>query len=136
MPKLHEGLALAADRGGIAKKITDEARATFKNGAHFLGWVKSTAYIDEKDKFQDRTEEKNLDETVPSKLTYVAEKNAGIIDLVYQMDIAARTAVADLVVDGKIFAKEVPVNFLVGLESRLKELRAEHARELQDAKKR
>jgi|GEM_PF-2282148 len=124
MAKLHEGLSIHKDRSGVAKKILDEARATFKGASHFAGFVKITEFYDEEQQKFNGIEEKKVDETVPGKLDYVNGHIRALLDLDYQIECANQTAKADLEIDGVVVAEAVPVGFLLTLENKFKEYRA------------
>lgn len=125
MPKLHEGLAIYKDRQAVVRKIFDEAEGVFKTAAHFHGFTKTTRYFDAADQERfGKVEEKVVDETVPSKLSYVGNHFAQLLDLDYQMEKANQTAVSDFIIDGRVIAQKVPVNFLLTIENKFKEFRA------------
>lgn len=123
MAKLHEGLAIHKDRSAVMKKITDEARGVFKNAAHFQGFNKLTEYYAEEDSKFNQVEEKKIDETVPSKLDYVNEHVRNFLDLDFQIVKSNSGSTADLVMDGNVVARAVPVAFLLTLEEKFKEYR-------------
>lgn len=124
MPKLHEGLAIHKDRVGIVKKVIDEARGVFKAATHFHGFVKVVTYFDTENERFNATEEKKVDETVPSKLDYVNGHMRSLLDLDYQIEKANSGAVADLVINGTTVATSVPVGFLLTIENKFKDYRA------------
>lgn len=124
MAKLHEGLAIHKDRSAVVKKVLDEARAVFKAGAHFAGFVKKTEFFDEANARFNQIEEKQVDETVPSKLDYVNGHMRALLDLDFQIERANTSAVADLVLEDQVVATGVPVGFLLTLENKFKEYRA------------
>lgn len=123
MPKLHELLAVEKDRATVATNMMAEAAKVFAAGTHFHGHVKTWTYQDEGRAFENRTEQKRVDETVPSKLDWVHKHLRRFLDVRYQIDLANSTAVANLVVDGKTVAAGVPVSYLLMLEARLVTLR-------------
>lgn len=124
MAKLHEGLAIHKDRLSVFKKVLDEARGVFKGAAHFQGHVKRIEYFDADNEKYNATEEKKVDETVPSKLDYVNGHMRTLLDLDYQIENANTSARADLFIDGKGVALNVPVGFLLTIENKFKEYRA------------
>lgn len=123
MPKLHEGWAIHRDRLNVVRKVFEEATKVFKAGAHFQGLVKTTTFIDEKDSTFNRTEQKVVDDTVPSKLRYVNEHFEKLLDLDFEMEVALQSAKADFIVEGTILAAGLPGSFLLTLENKLKEYR-------------
>src|SRR5215467_11066141 len=125
MAKLHEGLAIRVDRSGVAKKVMDEARGVFKAAAHFAGFVKRTTYFAVAEQRFYGTEEKKVDETVPSKMDYVNGHIRALLDLEYQIERANSDAVGDLVMDdGTVVALGLPVGFLLTLEVKFKDYRS------------
>ena len=123
MSKLHELLAVEGDLEGTAKKILEETQVTFeKKAGHFFGSHKRLEMFDSEavgapDEYQELTE------TVHSKLEYTSEHFVRYLDAVLQKEATNQIAVADLVVDGVTIATNLPATFLLGLESKLKQLR-------------
>jgi hypothetical protein len=126
MPKLHEVLAIEGDVAGEAKKILDETRHTLKQRTdHFIGETLKTEYFDESLSHLNITEHRALTESVPSKLEYMAGAVARYYDAFYSKEASNQKASADIILEnGKVIATAVPAVVLLGLESRLKELRS------------
>lgn len=124
MGKLHELLAVEGDLASVAEKVTDEAVNTFsKKQEHFVGQVRTLTMFDEARSGENVTDEKPLVTTVGAKLDYVAKQVIPYFDAVLQKDVTNQSAIADLVVNGKTLAKDLPATFLLGMEARLKKLR-------------
>jgi hypothetical protein len=126
-PKLHEILAVEADLVNTAKKVVGETITTFtKKGNHFTGHHKSLRmFSEERQKEAEGAGEiKEIVETVPSKLAYTVKSLVKCWDAVLQKEATNQTAKADLVVDGKVLAEGLPATFLLGMETRLKDLRS------------
>jgi hypothetical protein len=124
MSKLHELLAVEGDLEGTYKKILQETQITFeKKPGHFFGAHKKLKMFDEN--APEMPEEKQeLTTTVKDKLTYMAEHIVRYFDAVLQKELTNKEAKADLVVDGIEIAKDLPATFLLGLETKLKNIRA------------
>lgn len=123
-PKLHELLAVEGDRGAVANNIIDEAVVTFRKREElFHGQVRTLSMMDESRSREDTTETKPLVTTVATKLDYVAKRVAPYYDVLLQRDSTNQIAKADLVVDGKTMAKDLPATFLLTMETQLKRLR-------------
>lgn len=125
--QLHEILAVLADKEGTAKKVREEAIVTFnKKANHFQGYKKTLEmFNDERKKEESGAEEnKPLVTTVIDKLEYVGESQIRHWDLALQQEATNQEAVADLTVDNKLIAEKLPATFLLGMESKLKSLRA------------
>lgn len=126
-PRLHELLAVESDLSNTAEKVVKEAIVTFtKKANHFVGhhkWL--VMFSDERQQeAEGASETKEIVETVPSKLRYVSKALVKYWDAICQKEATNQTAVADLVVDGKVMAESLPATFLLGMESRLQKLRA------------
>ena len=125
MPKLHELLAVEGDLEGIYKQILDETITTFtKKANHFIGAEKTCKIFDENR--QDETpapQRQELVTTVSEKLTYTQKHIVRYLDAVLQKESTNQSAVADLVIDGAVLAKALPATFLLGLETKLKNIR-------------
>ena len=126
MSKLHELLSVEGDLEGTYRKIIEETITTFsKKPDHFFGSIRSLEWFSEG--MPDHPEEhKALDTTVSAKLKYQEGHIIRYLDAVLQKEATNQNAVSDLVVDGKVLAEKVPATFLLGLESKLKIIRASY----------
>ena len=125
--RLHELLAVETDLETTAKKVVSEAVSTFqKKQEHFLGYRKTLRMFDEARKQEEEaaTESKALVTSVDDKLSYVLKSTVKYWDAILQKEKTNQTAVADLVVDGQTIVENVPATWLLGMESRLRALRA------------
>lgn len=125
--KLHEVLAVEADLAAAAEKITGETIVTFtKKEDHFNGFHKRLQMFDEARKQEEKGAEssKEIVDTVPSKLRYTATSLAKYWDAVAQKERTNQEARANVIIDGVVVIAEAPATFLLGMESRLKKLRA------------
>lgn len=126
-PKLHEVLAVISDLEGTAKKVREEALNTFsKKAPLFQGYHKTLTMFDDARKQEESgaEEHKALVTTVGDKLEYLKKSQVKYYDAILQQEATNQTASADLIIDGEVYAKDVPATFLLGMESRLKSLRA------------
>jgi asparagine synthetase B (glutamine-hydrolysing) len=124
MGKLHELLAVEGDLQGTSKKLIEETIKTFSKPDHFIGQHRHLQMFDAAQQGQVVADEyKEMVTTVPAKLSYLSEAVAKYYDAIYQKELTNQKAVADLVVDGTVIATSVPATFLLGMESRLRELR-------------
>jgi len=124
MGKLHELLAVEGDLKKTASVVLEEAKNTLaKKPDHFLQTATATRYFNEASANLNTDEFKSLITTVDAKLEYVGEMVARAFDAYLQKEATNQTAVADVIVDGKVFLSKVPVVVLLGMEQKLKELR-------------
>ena len=122
MSKLHELLAVEQDRKKEAERLVAESIKTFKKDNLFSGSVKRTEMFDDEEvKIAD--EFLKLETTVDENLKYSLKSLANYWDVVIQKDATNMQAVADIVIDGKNIAEQVPATFLLGMEKKLNELR-------------
>lgn len=125
MPKLHEVLAVESGLQTAAKKINEETVRTFgKKDEHFVETTKSISHFAEEDQKLDTVETKAMVTTVFDKLLYTAGPNIRAFDAYLQKEATNQKAVADIVVGDHTLAKDVPATVLLGLETKLAELRA------------
>lgn len=125
MGKLHEVLAVEGDLAGTAKKILDEARDTFaKKPNHFLAATSKTTYFDDANANLNTTESTAMVTTVDDKLDYVSPIVSRYWDAYATKEVTNQVASADIVVDGKVLVKGMPATVLLGMETKLKELRS------------
>jgi len=127
MSKLHEVLAVEADKQGIARRLTDESRTIFKNKHQlFLGATKMLKMDDAGHESLEESSKENQDltTTVPARLVYTGNAIAAWLDVVAQKEYTNQnSAKADLVIDGQVLLTDVPATFLLGLETKLKGIR-------------
>ena len=124
--KLHEILAVEGDREGIAKKIVHETTNVFGNKhSLFLGGSK-TLKMDQAGHESAEAAAQEITEivtTVDERLDYTRKAVVQWLDVVLTKEATNQTARANLIVDDVVIAENVPATFLLGLESKLKNLR-------------
>lgn len=125
MSKLHEVLAVESDLEGAYKKILQEALGVFKKGEHFQGFTRILTMFDEARKHEEEAsnEHKELTTTVRDKLDYVSESVVRYFDVVAQKECTNQLAAASVEVDGKEILPPLPATFLLGLETKLRQIR-------------
>lgn len=124
--KLHEILAVEADRAGVAKKVMEEGINTFKGKAdHFTGNIKTLNMFDDVRQENEGGEVSRSEvvDTVMSKLSYVLGPVSKYYDVVLNKELTNQKATADLIVNGVTIGEGLPATFLLGLETKLKEIR-------------
>lgn len=125
MAKLHELLAVEADKNNIATKLLDESKATLsKKPDHFRGFTKTLTYFAPERAAENGEDTKLVVSTVDENLGYTFVHVSDYFDVILQKELTNQTANADLVVNGIVVAKSLPATFLLGMETRLKGLRA------------
>ena len=124
MSKLHEVLAVEGDLEGRAKVANQETLKVMAKPAMFTGMTRTCKMYDAEDvappdEFQEMTT------TVPKRLAYTDSYFSAWLDATLSKDATNCIAKADIVIDstGETLAADVPVTFLLGLESKLKEIR-------------
>lgn len=124
MAKLHELLAVEADLQKAAQQMAADAVNTFsKKPDHFRGQVRTVSFFDDARQGENLSEEKAMVTTVDDKLEYALKFVGKYFDAILKKETANQGAKADLIVDGQTIAKDVPATFLLGMESRFKEIR-------------
>jgi hypothetical protein len=129
--KLHELLAVEQDLAGTFKNILEETKTTFtKKAAHFMAAHRTLRYYDEEKERTEKAPEEfqAMQTTVQAKLDYQQNHIVRYLDAVLQKEKTNQKAVADIVVDGMTIASNVPATFLLGLESKLKQVREVYAK--------
>ena len=127
MPKLHEVLAVEKTTSSTSGRLMAETMAKFAKVEYFQGFDKSLKMLN--DNLQNESieaaaaETRQLPTTVYETLEYALEFWAQAEDVTYQKNVSNRSAVADLMFKGEILAKDVPVDELLGLETRLTSIR-------------
>ena len=127
MTKLHEILAVEADAEGIKKRMMEETSLIFKSKHQlFLGHNKKLSMDGEGHESIEKasSELTEVSTTVGKRLDYTCASIANWLNVVSIKEHTNQTnAKADLVVDGVTLAKNVPATYLLGLETKLKEIR-------------
>jgi hypothetical protein len=123
--QLHQILAVEGDLIGEAKRVEEEAIHTFGKSERFTGHTKTLKMLSDDRSCEESAgcEHIELTTTVAEKLDYIREAITRAWDCSMQKEKTNQIANADLVVDGNIIATKVPATALLGLETRLKELR-------------
>lgn len=122
MGKLHELLAIEADKKKAAERLTNESIKTFKKDNLFTGTLKRTEmFDDEAEPFPD--EHLKLETTVEENLDYSLKALIKYWNAVAQKDATNANAKADVIVRGKTILKDVPGVTLLGMEKKLHELK-------------
>ncbi len=124
MAKLHEVLAVESGLQTAAKKINEETIKTFgKKDEHFVETTRVVSHFAEEDQKLDTVENKAMVTTVLDKLIYNAGPNIRALDAYLQKEATNQKAAAAIVVGDKTLAEDVPATVLLGLETKLAELR-------------
>ncbi len=123
MGKLHELIAVEPDIAGEAKRVMDEALAVFGKRERFTGQTRTVKMFDESRQNEETVEHKVMDTTVDAKLKYIHGAIVRALDAFVQKETTNTVACADIVIDGDVLANNVPAAALLGLESRLKQIR-------------
>ncbi len=130
MAKLHEILAVESGLQTAAKKINEETIKTFgKKDEHFVETTRIVSHFGEEDQKLDTVETKSMVTTVLDKLLYNQGPNIRALDAYLQKEATNQKASADIIVgEGSVsqvtIAVGVPATVLLGLETKLTELRA------------
>lgn len=122
--KLHEILAIEGDLDATAKKVVDEAITTFtKKPDHFLEMHRALQMFDDDRQDENLVESKALVTTAKDKLGYVRRHIVKYLDTFAKKEATNQIATADLTVDGVTLLANAPATLLLGLESKLKNIR-------------
>lgn len=127
MSKLHEILAVEKTRVSAAQKLIADTHNKFGKFDFFQGHEKTLKMIE--DSPQNEAIEnaardvRNLPTTVSETLDYALDYWAKAEDVIFQKNRSNQYAVSDLFFRDTLVAKDVPVDELMGLESRLTDLR-------------
>jgi hypothetical protein len=126
MGKLHEVLAVETDLKATADKLLKEALNTLQDkSGHFEASEVRFHPDNETDGLSEAPEIKKMVDTVRSKIKFTTDAYGKYVDAVFQKESTNQLAKADLSLeDGTELAKDVPATVLLGLESKLKEVRA------------
>lgn len=125
MGKLHEVLAVETDLKATADKLLKETLNTFKSKEGHFEATEVRFHPLKEDGINEAPEVKPMVDTIAGKIAYTTKNYAKYVDAVFQKEATNQIAKADLLLDdGQVLAKDVPATVLLGLESKLKEVRA------------
>lgn len=123
MGHLHQVIAVEQDHRKTTNKVLSETLDVFKRPTVFQGFVKTEKPVREGAAVPP-PEHKKCDYTVGQKLHFLMDHFNKYMDTTYQKEIGNQEAKADVVLpDGTTLAKDLPVSFLLTLETRFTELR-------------
>lgn len=134
MKQLHEMLAAENDIKNQWKVINEETLHTLGKPQMFQGKV--TKLVMTKPGLDPLTKEATekagssveaIGTTVPDRLNYTGAFFIRLLNHRLEKDLTNQKAVADIVVDGQVIAKDIPATFLLDLEDRLTGYRAVYA---------
>lgn len=128
MAQLHE--ILAAEKTATAQRdnLTKETENKFGKGdQYFSGFTKTLSMLGDdpanKSIEEAARQDKTLPTTVVATIDYLFKYWARAEDVLFQKNVTNTTAVADIEYNGNVIASKVPVDELMGLETRLSDLR-------------
>ena len=128
MTKLHELLASEKTPNSAWNQLYEDTMKKFKNQAHFFeGHTKSLAMIEDSlgnKAIEDQAkEEKPVTTTVYQTLNYALDFFVKAEDVQFQKNLTNCKARGTIYWNGQVLIENVPVDELLGLESRLSKLR-------------
>jgi len=119
---MRELLAVEADAQGQYKNILAESKNVFDKGNLFQGSHKKLEMFQE-DGIEHPVVRSEIATTVQARLNYNKLVVLRYFDILLQKESTNQVARADVVIEGKEIASNLPATFLLGMESRLRELR-------------
>ena len=121
--KLHETLAVETELGNIDKKLRAESINTFKKESLFQGQIRNLIMKADDQQHNNTTERQELTTTVDENLEYIFPHIARHWDVVAQKDATNQAATGDIIINGQTILAGLPSTTLLGLETKLSELR-------------
>lgn len=120
-PKIHELLAVETSLANTADAVLKETTKVFINKPTlFLGSTKSHQIFDDlQQHLVQAPEVKEVEDTVPNQLDFLAKHIAPYWDVLLQKEAANQHAKADIIINGEVLAKDVPAIVLLSLEKKL-----------------
>lgn len=123
MGKLHEVIAVESSLNKAATKLADESKKTLGKENLFSGSLRKLTLFDTSLEQLNTEERVHLTSTVDENLEYLVNPISDYWDAVLQKDLTNQAAVADIILAGTVIASNIPATFLLGLETKLGELR-------------
>lgn len=123
MPVLHEILAVESQLNTNAQAVMNSVGRNLTKESIYAGMVKSHVIFDEEmQHLVQPTEHKEVQSTVDMQLDYLAKELTKAWDVYATKEATNQVAKADIMVDGRIIAADVPSIVLLGLETKLDKL--------------
>jgi len=123
MTKLHEVLAVEASKEKVASKLVMESIRTLGKENLFSGSVRRLVMLDTAESYLDGEERVALTTTVDENIEYLTKPIADYWDVVLQKDRANQSAMSAIMVNGKAITEQLPATYLLGMETKLNNLR-------------
>ena len=121
--QLHQVLAVESSLNNQGAKILRETIETFgKKAQHFVGQIRRYT-TKEENGYEYENEDKIVATTVKDKLRYIQSSIVNAMDVSFQKESTNAIAKADIKIGDELIAGDVPVTFLLNLESRLIDIR-------------
>lgn len=121
MPKLCQLLAVEKRVKGAASDHLTKMYQALQKSALLNGISKTyQSLTEEGEKFPD--ENQRVQVNVKKAIEFLIQFESPVFDLTLQRDSANRNAIADVMIDGKVFLKDVPAITLIWLEKHLTDL--------------
>lgn len=125
--KLHALLAVEKTKASALGRLVDDTKHKFGKPEYFKGHIKTLKMLEDNPANtaleESSREHKNLPTTVQETLDYLMKFWADHEDILFQKNKSNQLAKADLMFRGNVLVRDVPVDELLGLESRLESLR-------------
>lgn len=120
-PALHELLAVETGLGTTANRIQKETTKTLNEKKDiFKGMSKIHTIFAEEDQHKVQVpEHKEIQSTVKEQLDFMGENLANYWNVILQKDETNQRAKADIIVDGKILAANIPSTTLLSMEKKI-----------------
>lgn len=123
MGQLHEVLAVENDLKSAKESIKTEVSKILSTPQFFISAVRSLKMLDENRKGEEGIERQNMAFVLSDILGKIEKGYVPFIDAKLQKEIANQQAKADIIIEGKTLAKDIPVCFLLNMEEEIKQLR-------------
>lgn len=123
MPKLHELVAVATGKKSDAQKLVTDLYHQIQKPDLFDGHRK-TYRPSEEDGEKLPADSKNPQLDLAKVVDMAREKWRELFDVVMMVDVGNQIAKADIEVDGKVLAKDIPVPTLLFLEKQLGDIKS------------
>ena len=120
--KMHQLLAVHKSQKNQANVCRQELIGTFQSKKHHFEETKKTFKSLEEGVPEKVEDQKDIQTSVRVELKWIGEKLVKMMDVNYQVDLGNTMAKADVIVNDKVFLKDVPATHLMALETELNEI--------------
>jgi hypothetical protein len=124
MGELHQILPVESDLAKTVSEMITGFKQICEEPQRFNGVTKTLKMFDESRQDEETSDRQVISTTVARQIEFLAEPIIKYWDATLQKEATNQTAKADIEIDGQTIASDVPATMLLGLETKIAQLKA------------